>query len=139
MRSCDGRQRIGGGAKQSGPDAGQAFALGLVVFVAVVIAVVFWRRRLANSREDPAVPRGCGAAVHLFGKPLRHLWLARSWFAFPRAAQGHNRVAVRCGHIFVLKEHVKGDVWLTTPTAAAGARGWTIVDPFAGRSAFASA
>src|SRR5688500_3899780 len=29
---------------------------------------------------------GCGAAVRVFGAPIRSLWLAANWFKFPRAA-----------------------------------------------------
>src|SRR3569623_3640440 len=28
---------------------------------------------------------GCGAAVEVFGKPVRSLWLAATWLRFPRA------------------------------------------------------
>jgi hypothetical protein len=55
---------------------------------------------------------GCGAAVELFGSPIRSLWLAASWFKFPRAEPGYNMAAVRRHHVMVLKKHVRGDVWM---------------------------
>lgn len=55
---------------------------------------------------------GCGASVHLFGKPVRELFLAANWFKFPKASPAPNTVAVRRGHVFVLKEHREGSNWL---------------------------
>jgi hypothetical protein len=50
---------------------------------------------------------GCGAAVHLFGAPIRSLWLAASWFRFPPASPAPGMVAVRSHHVMVI-EHVTG-------------------------------
>lgn len=81
---------------------------------------------------------GCGAAVNIFGRPVRSLWLARAWFKFPRSAPGHNKVAVRRGHVFVLKQHVEGSRWYVYDANSGGRRtryhirsitGYTIVDP----------
>lgn len=89
---------------------------------------------------------GCGASVHLFGRPIRELYLARNWLKFPRAEPGHNMVAARRGHVFVLKEHLKGDVWRVydansgrrqTRMHARSIRGFAIVNPMAGRYASA--
>lgn len=91
---------------------------------------------------------GCGASVELFGRPVRELFLAANWFKFPRAEPGHNMVAVRRGHVFVLKEHLKGDLWRVydansggrrTRMHARSIRGYTIVNPSGGRAAYASA
>lgn len=91
---------------------------------------------------------GCGASVNLFGRPVRELFLAANWFKFPRAEPGHNMVAVRRGHVFVLKEHLKGDLWRVfdansggrrTRMHARSIRGYVIVNPMAGRSSYASA
>lgn len=49
---------------------------------------------------------GCGAAVKIFGRPVRELWLARAWFKFPRAAPGPGMVAVRRHHVFVIEQMI---------------------------------
>lgn len=54
---------------------------------------------------------GCGAAVRVFGQPIRSLWLAANWFRFPRSQPASGTVAVRRHHVFVLEQHVSGDVW----------------------------
>lgn len=54
---------------------------------------------------------GCGAAVRIFGQPVRDLWLAANWFKFPRAAPAPGMAAVRRHHVFVLEAHLGGDVW----------------------------
>lgn len=56
---------------------------------------------------------GCGASVEVFGKPVRELFLARNWFRFPRAAPAPGMVAVRRGHVFVLRHHISGSTWMT--------------------------
>lgn len=81
---------------------------------------------------------GCGAAVHRFGRPIRSLWLARNWFRFPRAAPAPGMAAVRRHHVFILKRHVRGPVWVAYDANSGGHRtrihprsiaGWTIVNP----------
>lgn len=54
---------------------------------------------------------GCGAAVRVFGRPVRDLWLAANWFKFPRAAPAAGMVAVRRHHVFVLEAHLDGNTW----------------------------
>ena len=54
---------------------------------------------------------GCGAAVRVFGAPIRSLWLAANWFKFPRAAPSAGMVAVRRHHVFVLEAYLGGDTW----------------------------
>jgi hypothetical protein len=65
--------------------------------------------------HPPGCPRrqfcGCGAAVRVFGSPVRSLWLAASWFKFPRAAPAPGMVAVRWHHVFVLEAHLEGSTW----------------------------
>jgi len=53
---------------------------------------------------------GCGAAVEVFGRSIRSLWLAANWLRFPPAAPAPGMVAVRRGggHVFVI-EQVLGD------------------------------
>jgi hypothetical protein len=84
---------------------------------------------------------GCGAAVHIFGKPIRHLWLAANWFSFPRAAPAPGMAAVRRHHVFVLEHQVRGDQWLTydansgrhlTRVHVRSIAGYTIVNPHSG-------
>lgn len=58
--------------------------------------------------EHPAgCPRrafcGCGAAVHVFGRPVRDLWLAANWFRFPRAMPAPGMAAVRRHHVFIIE------------------------------------
>lgn len=54
---------------------------------------------------------GCGAAVRIFGKPVRELWLAANWFRYPRSPPAPGMVAVRRGHVFVLEEDLGRGVW----------------------------
>ncbi len=81
---------------------------------------------------------GCGAAVEVFGRPLRELWLARAWFKFPRSAPSSGKVAVRRGHVFVLRSHMSGNTWLVFDANSGGRKtrlharsiaGYTIVSP----------
>jgi hypothetical protein len=46
---------------------------------------------------------GCGAAVRIFGAPIRTLWLAANWFRFPPAAPAPGMIAVRRHHVFVIE------------------------------------
>jgi hypothetical protein len=88
---------------------------------------------------------GCGAAVKVFGKPVRSLWLARAWYRFPRARPGPGRVAVRRHHVFVLLRHVRGKIWLAWDANSGGGKtrihprsivGFTVVDPQGSRMAW---
>lgn len=54
---------------------------------------------------------GCGAAVRVFGSPIRSLWLAANWLKFPRTAPAPGMVAARRGHVFVLEAHLGGNTW----------------------------
>lgn len=55
---------------------------------------------------------GCGAALAVFGKNVRELWLARNWFKFQRTSPASGMVAVRRSHVFVLRSHVSGNDWM---------------------------
>lgn len=81
---------------------------------------------------------GCGAAVEVFGRAVRSLWLAANWYQFPRSAPAPGMVAVRRHHVFVLRELIGGAVWLTADYNSGGHRsrlharsvaGYTIVNP----------
>jgi len=81
---------------------------------------------------------GCGASLHLFGKVIPRLNLAANWLAFPRTAPAPNMAAARRGHVFVLKQHIQGDLWQVYDANSGGGkarmharsiRGFTIVNP----------
>lgn len=81
---------------------------------------------------------GCGAAMRVFGRPVRNLWLAANWFHFPRSMPAPGMVAVRRHHVFVIETHIRGSLWLTydansgghaTRIHARSIEGYTIVNP----------
>lgn len=81
---------------------------------------------------------GCGAAVRVFGRPVRDLWLAANWYRFPRAAPAPGMAAVRPHHVFVLEADLGGGVWQVfdansghhaTRIHARAIAGYTIVNP----------
>ena len=81
---------------------------------------------------------GCGAAVHVFGHPVRELWLAANWYKFPRSNPGPGMVAVRRHHVFVLEADLGGGIWQvydansgghTTRIHPRSIAGYTIVNP----------
>lgn len=84
---------------------------------------------------------GCGASLHIFGRIIPRLNLAANWLRFPRVAPAPGMVAARRGHVFVLKRHIHGRVWLVwdansgrgkTRVHPRSIAGFTIVDPMAG-------
>ena len=86
---------------------------------------------------------GCGAAVRLFGRPIRALWLAANWFRFPRAvpAPGWPRCAgTMCSCSRRTSEATPGRSMTPTPAEATdpdprgSIAGYVIVNP-RGRSA----
>ena len=87
---------------------------------------------------------GCGAAVEVFGAAKRSLWLAAAWFHFPHTSPAPGMVAVRPHHVFVLRQHIEGSVWLVADFNSGGHQsrlharsvaGYTIVNPHATRYA----
>jgi hypothetical protein len=54
---------------------------------------------------------GCGAAVRVFGQPVRSLWLAANWYRFPRSLPAPGTVAVRRHHVMVLESDLGRGVW----------------------------
>lgn len=97
--------------------------------------------------HPPGCPRrafcGCGAAVRVFGAPVRSLWLAANWFKFPRAAPAPGMVAVRRHHVFVLEAHLGGNTWQVydansgwrqTRIHPRSLAGYVVVNPLATRS-----
>lgn len=86
---------------------------------------------------------GCGAAVRVFGRPVRHLWVAANWLRFPRATPAPGMAAARRGHVFVLESHIGGNHWLVTDHNSGGGRsrlhvrsisGYAIVNPHGGNA-----
>lgn len=84
---------------------------------------------------------GCGASLHLFGKIIPALNLAANWLRFPRTSPAPNMVAARRGHVFVLKRHIGGSVWLVHDSNSGGGKtrlhprsiaGYVIVNPNGG-------
>lgn len=84
---------------------------------------------------------GCGAALRVFGRIVPELNLAANWLRFPRTSPAPGMVAARRGHVFVLEQHLGGDVWMaydansgghTTRIHARSLRGYTIVNPRGG-------
>jgi len=63
---------------------------------------------------------GCGAAVRVFGRPVRALWQAASWFKFPRTSPAPGTVAVRRHHVFVLEQHIGGSTWMVYDANSGG-------------------
>ncbi len=116
--------------------------------IVIAIVVIAWASvgmaRAATYLPHPnGCPRAlfcaCGAAVDLFGKPIRSLWPSTAWFKFPRTHPARNTVAVRRGHVFVLKHHVKGKVWMVNDYNSGGRKsryharsiaGFAIVNPY---------
>ncbi|WP_081492448.1 hypothetical protein [Bradyrhizobium sp. CCBAU 53380] len=87
---------------------------------------------------------GCGAALRVFGRIVPELNLAANWLRFPRTSPAPGMVAARRGHVFVLEQHLGGDVWLaydansgghSTRIHARSLRGYTIVNPRGGSTA----
>ena len=64
---------------------------------------------------------GCGAALEVFGRHVRDLWLARNWFRFPVAEPAPGMVAVRRHHVFVIRE-VRGPGLVLAYDANSGGR-----------------
>lgn len=84
---------------------------------------------------------GCSASLHIFGRIIPRLNLAANWLRFPRVAPAPGMVAARRGHVFVLKQHLHGKVWLVwdansgrgkTRVHPRSIAGWTIVNPRGG-------
>lgn len=70
---------------------------------------------------------GCGASLHIFGRIIPRLNLAANWLRFPRADPAPGMVAARRGHVFVLKQHIRGSTWLVYD--ANSGRGKTRIHP----------
>jgi hypothetical protein len=83
---------------------------------------------------------GCGAAIRVFGRIVPNLNLAANWLRFPRTSAAPGMVAARRGHVFVLEQHLGGDMWMAydansgghaTRIHARSLRGYAVVNPHA--------
>lgn len=82
---------------------------------------------------------GCSASLYLFGKIIPKLNLAWNWVKmFPKTQPAPGMVAARRGHVFVLKHHIEGKVWMAYDANSGGGKtrihprsiaGFTIVNP----------
>jgi hypothetical protein len=77
--------------------------------------------------------------VELFGHSIRSLWATGAWFGFHRARPARDMVAVKHGHLFVLKFKVAPGRWMVhdynsghhkSHVHVRSIAGWTIVNPF---------
>lgn len=88
--------------------------------------------------HPPGCPRrlfcGCGAAIEVFGKPIRHLWLAANWLKFPPAQPGPGMVAARRGHVMVIRRYLGNGKALVYNANGGGGKTWLHVRSLAGFS-----
>ncbi|WP_128924318.1 hypothetical protein [Bradyrhizobium guangxiense] len=84
---------------------------------------------------------GCAASIRVFGRIVPGLNLAANWLRFPRTSPAPGMVAARHGHVFVLEQHVGGDIWMAydgnsggraTRIHARSLRGYAVVNPRVG-------
>ncbi|UFW43399.1 hypothetical protein BcanWSM471_10065 [Bradyrhizobium sp. WSM471] len=98
------------------------------------------RGQVVGSRPAgcPRAFCGCGASIKVFGRIVPDLNLASNWLRFPRVTPAPGMVAARHGHVFVLEQHVSGDVWMAYDANSGGGatriharslRGYTVVNP----------
>jgi hypothetical protein len=90
---------------------------------------------------------GCWASMEVFGRQVPGLFLARNWSGFPPASPAPGMAGWRNGHVFVLKSHVEGDIWMVSDgnsgrgmgrLHARSIRGYRIVNP-SGQNKYAMA
>ncbi len=90
---------------------------------------------------------GCGAALEVFGRNIRELWLAANWFKFPPASPAPGMVAVRKHHVFVIRQVLSDRRVLAYDANSGGHRtriwvrslaGYSVRNPH-GRSQYAAA
>lgn len=81
---------------------------------------------------------GCGAAIEVFGTPVRHLWLASNWLKFPAAAPASGMVAANTRHVMVIRQYLGNGKALVYDANSGGGRtrlhvrslaGYKIVNP----------
>jgi hypothetical protein len=81
---------------------------------------------------------GCGVSLEVYGRPIKELFLAANWYKFPRTSPAPNTVGVARHHVFVLKQHISGSIWMVYDANAGrhltllhprSISGYTIVNP----------
>lgn len=101
--------------------AGETYSPDPIQWVAKSIARVAGEVIGGRPSGCPRQFCGCGASLHLFGRIIPALNLAANWLRFPRAmAAAPGMVAARRGHVFVLKQHLHGNTWLSFDANSGG-------------------
>jgi hypothetical protein len=84
---------------------------------------------------------GCGASLRIFGRIIPMLNLAANWLRFPKSHPAPGMVAVRRHHVFVLEQHLGGNVWMAHDSNSGGHKtriharsisGYVVVNPRSG-------
>lgn len=65
---------------------------------------------------------GCGASIEVFGRPIRHLFLAANWLKFPPAQPAAGMVAARRGHVMVIRQYLGNNKALVYDANSGGGR-----------------
>lgn len=110
------------------------------------------QRRSIPARYSPAVasigasilphpqgcPRrlfcGCGAAIEVFGRPVRELWLAANWLKFPPAQPAAGMVAANRRHVMVIRQYLGNNTALVYDANSGGGKTRLHVRSLAGYS-----
>lgn len=77
---------------------------------------------------------GCGAALEVFGKHRRDLWLAAAWLRFPSASPGPGMVAANRRHVMVIRQMVGPNTALVYDANSGGGKTRLHVRSLAGYS-----
>lgn len=112
----------------------------LLVIVALLIMSTPVLADVVSGRPSGCPRRfcGCWASIEVFGKIVPSLNLAANWLRFPRSHPAAGMVAARRGHVFVLREHRRGNVWLVSDGNSGGGKarlhersisGFAVVNP----------
>lgn len=88
--------------------------------------------------HPPGCPRrlfcGCGASIEVFGRSIRHLWLASNWLKFPPAQPGPGMVAANRRHVMVIRQMVGPNTALVFDANSGGGKTRVHVRSLAGYS-----
>lgn len=118
----------------------------LFVLISLVVMNTSALAEVVSGRPSGCPRRfcGCWASIEIFGRIVPSLNLAANWLRFPRSQPATGMVAARRGHVFVLREHRGGKVWLVSDGNSGGGKarlhersiaGFAIVNPHAPASA----
>lgn len=130
--------------------------LKIAVFAAIIVACpetasAQWWKPASVSTETRIVahpagcPRrlfcGCGVSVRVFGRPIRHFYLARNWMAYPKTSPKTGAVAANRRHVMFIEHYLGGNRAIVYDPNSGGRktrihvrdlRGYKIVNPTAG-------